>query len=357
MMPPPARAGSRSWRGLAAAALVLIPGVNTFAADDEKVPTCPDAKLFEGGALTSVCWSCFFPITIAGVPLGDGGPSMRNLPEGRAASECTCPGHFGYPTEGVTEGMWQPTRLVEIVRQPFCSPSLGGKSLSEAARSEYGVALTGGPGGHARSHDQASYYNAHLFDFPVARMIGQIADAVCTTSVSDDFDLSYLSELDPSWNNDELALYTHPEAVLFASLPAQSACIADAAAASAWQPLNALFWCAGSWGPLYPWSGHVAEGSPVRDSSLAAARFLSALSRRGLVWKSIGQDAVCGAHPWPTLVKTQHKLQMLFPDAERDRNHWIGESTFRWGEWRNRPAVGEDFVYLDWNWRDCCVNF
>lgn len=352
----PRRARRRRARAVLASSALLLAAASGHAGDDRKAPDCPDAKLFEGGALTSVCWSCFFPITVGGVPLGDAAAG-RNLPEGRAASECVCPGRFGYPTEGLTEGMWQPTRLVEVVRRPFCSPSLGGSSLSNAASSDYGPALMGAPGGHARSHDQASYYNAHLFDFPIARMIGQIADAVCSAHLSDDFDLTYLSELDPTWNDDELAVFTHPEAVLFATLPAQAACLADAVAAGSWQPLNPLFWCAGSWGPLYPWSGHVEEGSPPRDSSLAAARFLSAMSRRGLVWKSLGQDAVCGAHPWPTLVKTQHKLQTLFPTAEREGNHWIGETPFRWGEWRGRPTVGEDFVYLDWNWRDCCVNY
>jgi conjugal transfer pilus assembly protein TraU len=37
--------------------------------------------------------------------------------------------------------------------------------------------------------------------------------------------------------------------------------------------------------------------------------------------------------------------------------HYIGESQFKWGEWRNRPGTGEDFVYLIWRYTDCCLSY
>ena len=50
----------------------------------------------------------------------------------------------------------------------------------------------------------------------------------CQTDGYVDFDLMYLSEVDPTWNDDELAFYTVPEVVLFANPFMQAACIADA---------------------------------------------------------------------------------------------------------------------------------
>ena len=74
-----------------------------------------------------------------------------------------------------------------------------------------------------------------------------------------DFDMLYVSELDPTWNNDELAFFTNPEASLVATPVAQAACPADAVASTARHPIDKLFWCAGSWGFIYPLSGHQYE--------------------------------------------------------------------------------------------------
>jgi len=35
--------------------------------------------------------------------------------------------------------------------------------------------------------------------------------------------------------------------------------------------------------------------------------------------------------------------------------HWIGESTFKWGEHRTIPGTGEDYVYLIWRYTECCL--
>lgn len=33
----------------------------------------------------------------------------------------------------------------------------------------------------------------------------------------------------------------------------------------------------------------------------------------------------------------------------------IGKSTLVTGEWRSIPGTGEDYVYLIWQWVDCCA--
>ena len=69
------------------------------------------------------------------------------------------------------------------------------------------------------------------------------------------------------WNDDTLSLFVNPEAALFGNPIAQFACIADAIAAEVHLPLDILFWCAGSHGSIYPFTGSAnREKFAVRSS-------------------------------------------------------------------------------------------
>lgn len=326
-------------------------------AEVPNAPTCPDSGMFtQGGMFTKICWPCFFPIYIGPTPLGT--PPSRK-PDDDQSPTCTCPGRiFGAPTTGLRLAMSQPTHMLEIVRQPYCSPALG-ESLSGAGVNTGVTSLSkwgdAGSRGEAEQQYQA-YYNFHYWAFPVAVMLDLMQDAVCVSDSGVDADLAYMSEVDPTWNNSELAMVTHPEAVLFASPPAQAACLADAVAATTYKPIIALFWCLGAWGHAYPFVGHTGrEGNAPRDASANAARALAMLHRRGLALRTYGPAAVCRDHPDPILPKQQYKLQTFFPVPELQDNHWIGANTLRWGA-TTIPAVGEDFVYLVWSWQSCCAN-
>ena len=84
-------------------------------------------------------------------------------------------------------------------------------------------------------------------------------------------DIAWASELDPAWLDDELSFLLNPEAALFANLPAQAACAADCTTSSAGLPLDALFWCAGCQGGMYPLTGNVAAHVGGVQASLLAA--------------------------------------------------------------------------------------
>jgi conjugal transfer pilus assembly protein TraU len=169
--------------------------------------------------------------------------------------------------------------------------------------------------------------------------------------------LLYVSELDPTWNSDLLAFFTSPETALFANPVAISACVADAVAAATGNPLDTLFWCAGAWGHMYPLSGisPTSYGTDPRITSLLATRATAALHRRGLAWKTAGNDALCGGYIYPFIPKSQYRLSMFYPVAETDSNHAIGETTFKWGAGRTYPGPGEDHIYIQFRWQDCCV--
>ena len=331
--------------------LILLSGAVPATAAETTAglkPGCPDAQVFSAKLITDICWSCVFPIRIAGISLGGG-----NAPAGATRQAvCACDDPAGVPEPGLVMGFWAPARLIEVVRLPYCAPSLGGIFLRQYPR------LLGGYRGTAGDTSDAIFYQYHYYAFPLLLMLDLFLEPACNADGYMDFDLLYLSELDPTWNNDELAFFVNPEAVLFANPVALAACLVDAGLATAGRPEDRLFWCAGTWGNLYPLTGTINwEGSPPRDTSLIATRAVAALHRRGLAWKTMGDEALCRGYIDPFLPKTQYKLEQFYPLAETNGNHWLGQSSFTWGEWRNIPAVGEDFVHLLWRWTDCCVRF
>lgn len=308
---------------------------------------------------TLVCYRCFFPIQIAGVPHGPNVPNPARV----VPPVCVCPSSFmGIPTPGVTYGQWLPHRIIETVRMPFCS-TVGNNMLGSGSGAAGGAAalsmrLVGGFAGNEDSGgSREGYYHFHLFAFPMGVLMDMNISMMCKSNEAMDMDLLYLSELDPTWNNDELAIALTPEAALFANDAALLACLADSVAASATQPLDALFWCAGAWGEMYPHTGHSPhKGSPAQTHSLVQTRAIAAMHRRGLANQMMGPSAICANHPQPIIPKSQYKLQTLFPIPEAVSNHWIGANTFRWGEHRNIPGFGEDWVSVVWAYEQCCLN-
>jgi conjugal transfer pilus assembly protein TraU len=335
---------------------------------------CPDAHLWGSGLVTNICWSCLFPMKIMGaVQMGSG-----SVPENASnQSVCFCNGNGGVPELGFVLGMWAPSALIELVRKPYCSPSLGGTQIRKSFR------LWGTVDGPDGGPTSGQFLNYHYFSFPLYAILDFLISPDCNAGGFLDFDLLYLSEIDPTWAEDELSIFTSPEVAVAANPILQASCPVDCAAATFTHPIDRMWWCSGCWGSLYPFVGNVPSGgSPPRVSSLLATRALAALHRRGLAWRTMGNDALCGGKIFPMLPKQQYRMSMLFPVPEAsnairtlppstaegtgnptlDDYNWtqgcchnIGVPTFAWGEWRNIPAVGEDFVYLNWRWTDCCV--
>jgi conjugal transfer pilus assembly protein TraU len=312
---------------------------------------CPDGSVLGTRMIIDICWDCVFPIRVAGVPMATG---SRGIPA-RASDQvvCACRDGLGVPRPGLAVGMWTPAKLIELVRAPGCSPALGGIRLPG-----FDPLFRGTLGDSTFNHGDASFWHYHTWSFPVLAMLELFVEAECMAGGMQDFDLLYISELDPTWSDSGLAFFANPEAALLANPIVQAACVADAAGANLGRPVDELFWCAGSWGGLYPLVGtYNAPTSPVRVTSLLATRALAAQHRRGLAWRTMGNDAMCRGVIDPMIPKSQYRMSMFFPMAQANSNHVIGQSTFVWGEWRNVPGRGPDPVYLLWRWTDCCMTF
>lgn len=77
--------------------------------------------------ITDVCWECVFPITV-GQNTSLISPSGFRDVATDADGMCSCTAN-GSVTLGMNIGFWEPIRTVEIVREPFCFPSLGGITM------------------------------------------------------------------------------------------------------------------------------------------------------------------------------------------------------------------------------------
>ena len=270
--------------------------------------------------LTDVCWSCVLPIEIQGF--------------------CLCGLRPGFAIS-----FWEPARAAEVVREPFCSPLLGGLDFGT-------IGSVAGGDNHRQGRDQSASYHLHWMVYPLASWLGLLADFACIEPES--FDVAYLSELDPTWQNDALGVLFNPEALLLAHPVAQAACAADCLAASFNRPLDELFWCAGCQGSLYPFSGnHSGHESGLEAGLLSVMRLHAKLHRTGVARDAAGN--FCGLDFQPIMRKSNYRQQMLSPFADALFNHAYGKQVSLWGIGRQFPVAGEDWGFLMWRKRSCCL--
>lgn len=303
---------------------------------------CEDAHLLGSALITNVCWDCMFPLKIAGITLAPG--QRDNPPKAADKHVCACSNN-GLPEPGVPTSMWEPARLIEFPRKAGCSPTLGG--------ADFGFD-SGDVGGDNEDSNHKSFFQYHYFSFPLFIIMQLYTPTSCEDGYKD-IDLMYFSEIDPTWNDDTLAFFTTPESALVANPIAQSACPADAVAATGGWPIDSLFWCAGSWGSIYPFSGNQnGMAGPLRETSLLATRVLASLHRKGFARRTMGNDAMCKPLIDPMIPKSQYKFTLMYPRPETSSAHVIGENVARWGLGRLIPGVADTPIYLLWRLNDCC---
>jgi conjugal transfer pilus assembly protein TraU len=371
--------------------LIAVTMQSTAQTVDDINPACPDAKIFTQ-VIEQICWDCFVDsLKIWGVgSKPDGASSQLDLPV------CACMDALGVPEFGNPMGFWSPQKLNEVVTTPWCSPSLGGIRLQDS--------FTGAGHNRASSIGEAeipgAFYQYHYFSYPIMAMVGMLLLPDCSSGYID-FDLLYLSELDPLWNDDLLSLLLNPEAIIFSTPATYAWCAADCIMTTADNQLEEFYGCGGCDGSLFPMTGNVfPQADPVAGTSLITQRVLASLHRKGLARKTIGHEAMCEPEYTPTIPRSQYKFSMLYPvpeasssaakalaapfigdpidegdtkandsannagtagleaDAYADCCHPMGMSTARWCTpvgGRTRPGKDNAYIYMIWNYRNCCV--
>ncbi|MEM8985168.1 MAG: conjugal transfer pilus assembly protein TraU [Pseudomonadota bacterium] len=296
--------------------------------------------------ITDVCWSCLFPISLGAIPIW---PSGKADPANPASPICLCGAPI--PRIGLSVGFWEPVRLADVTKKPWCFVNLGGLNLSPGI--DLGVKKM-------KSNDAAQdvgSWHVHWYAYPLIYWMELLADFLCLEPGS--LDIAYISELDPLWNNDELTFLLNPEAVLFGNLIAQAACAADCAAATVHLPIDQLFWCAGCVGGMYPMNGNIqAEYGQVQGSVLAVKRMAYKLHRQLLALGTMGSAGLCSKYPMPIMRKQQYRTQIINPVPAvvgPSTCPPMGRTQTLYESFKMIPIIGEDFGYLIWRKRNCCI--
>ena len=315
--------------------LLLIFNINSYA--------CKENTQALSDIISDLCYECIFPITVAGVtliqgPMDDPNPSSRT-------PICICTDPF--PRIGIPVSYFEPSRIIEVVSEPYCFPSFGFKGSLGAD------GMLGGNKQKNGTTSKRNFMQTHYVIFPILSMLQLVMDFVCLESSSVDY--AYITEVDPLWNSDTLSTIISPEALLFGNPVTNLACIADSVGANFGRPIDVLFWCMGSWGNAYPMSGsQPAKDSYLGDITAIASKLIYKLHRELILWGSVGNKGLCGNYPMPIWKKTAYRLQPVLPEATPEAIV-IGKTGISWDSMKNPPNGFNNYSIVLFKKRDCCA--
>ena len=242
----------------------------------------------------ATCYACMLPLSIAGVRVLHG--HMPD-PQGSVGSPiCVCP----MPPPlfiriGIPVSFYEPSRLIDVVKDPYCFAGMGfGMSLNP---------MGGGTKGDGVDRTR-TFFQSHYYIFPIYSILELMTDFICLEKTG--FDMAYITEVDPLWQDDMLTAIINPEALLFGNPITNLACIADSVSSQINVSLDPLFWCKGSWGNAYPLTGNTNTKDYVEDSASVAASMIYKLHRQLILWGSWGQAGLCGYYPAPIWLSLIH---------------------------------------------------
>lgn len=333
--------------------LILILSQNSIADDsgDNGGGECTGRMI---NPITDLCWDCIFPISIGAIEIpasSHSRPDTENFP----SPICACPAPPPiFIRLGLAIGMWEPVRMVDVTKRPFCFTSIGGKKID--------VGFDVGTGTAPDKSDQeiqGAKWHIHWYINPLTTILGLFKDQLYKQSEALGFDIAYITEFDPLWNNDLLAFILNPEAILFGNPIAAAACAVDCVAATTNLPIDLLFWCAGCQGTMYPFTGNINEhNGSIQSSSLATERFTAKLHRQLMAYETSGPSAICTPLLSPIIKKSQYRLQTTFPIPGTGTYGCTpyGRATILHESFKEIPVSGEDFAYFVWRKRNCCAS-
>ncbi|MEI8055419.1 MAG: conjugal transfer pilus assembly protein TraU [bacterium] len=298
--------------------------------------------------IKDVCWDCIFPISIGSMTIASGDyPDTKN--PSSPIELCTTEG-FKIPRIGLNIGFWEPFATTDVTPDPYCMVNLGFSM-------DMGNAGRGGKKARDPANSGAFYY-VHWYKYPLILWLNIITSIGCMQG--GDFDIAYLTELDPTWNDDELGFILNPEATLFGNPIAQAACAADSAKAQTGLPLDELFWCMGTQGGTYPLTGRVFdEKGPIHSAVLLSERMDFKMHRQLLIEDSSPDDGgglegpICHQHFAPIMPKSRYRYQMTNMISAADKCYQFGHDVISWESGKIKPDSGDCFGFMVFKKRNC----
>lgn len=297
-------------------------------------------------------WLNFFPISILGISLGpNSNPPAMGMPP-----ICICPSRMaGIPMPGIGITFWQPLYVAEIERSSGCLSTLGGLSLLKSFKMQ--DAEQDASDSAEDSTVKQTRMQMHWYQYPLFSILELFKELGCLSTSG--FALGYITELDPTWHSDLWGAVLSPESALFANPLAQMACSVDAVASTISHPLDALFWCQGTSGPIYPLTGTSQHLNSNQQSNMQIlGKFMAKAHRQLMLFATIGPGAECFSHPMPFIIKSQYRVNPIWPFKKNGKPINLGMSEYKWG--LSPPAnfaTRESSAYLIWQGQQCCLRF
>lgn len=118
--------------------------------------------------LTDIQWSCLLPMTIGGKNVT---PGKKDYEKYGGLPVCSCPGVP--PKFGIKVSFFEPTRLVDVTRIPYCLVGLGGISVSQSTVRKHGTIRV------KEDSSRASFYNVHWYIYPLIYWLKLLTDFEC----------------------------------------------------------------------------------------------------------------------------------------------------------------------------------
>jgi len=304
--------------------------------------------------ITDICWECVFPMTIAGVQSEKsdrGFEAIRNLKPSQNQRKdkqlfCFCRGIP--PRPGIPISFWEPVKLIDVTKEAYKLVGMGGVKIGNSSLKNRGTIKSG-------LGSKTSFSHVHIYDYPVFALLEILTDFACIET--GEFELSYFSELDYTWYDDSLSNILNPEVALFANPLAQAACITDCVASTANKPLDKLFWCGGCHGSIYPFSGTVSSHiGLLQEALLLSQRSIAKMHRTGFL-KGYKEGDYCEKSYMPIWQKSLYKIQIASPVPQTSGEcPSLGGSEVLWGVGKSYPKEGEEFVFVLWSKKQCCLD-
>jgi conjugal transfer pilus assembly protein TraU len=288
--------------------------------------------------VTDVCWKCLFPLSIGQSKVVSGAlPDTDNAssPIGRCGTRV-----------GLNIGYWEPVALADVTDTPYCLVNLGGHRLNLGLNSARGGRHVVGQG------ETTAFFNVHWYKYPLMMWLNIITSTGCRQG--GDFDVAYLTELDPQWRDSEMNFVLNPEAALFGNPAAASSCAADSLSSSLQnKPIDALFWCAGAQGTHYPLTGFVnAPVSPIQTALLLTERMNFKLHRLMMIADSDGASP-CFEQYKSMTPKSRYRYEMVNQVPDGKHCYPTGHTTLDWEGGKIKPHTPDQYGFLIWRKRNC----
>lgn len=327
--------------------LIVFLSANSYADSDSRGETDLTCDGNWVNPITDVCWKCLFPMS-----LGNTKVSSSSLPDtpnpSNTIQQCPFPPPI-FRRIGIAIGFWEPFATTDVTRSPMCMVNMGGLKIGGLKKRGTGRATK------STIANTGTFYHTHWYKYPLISWLGIITSDLCMQG--GEYDIGYLSELDPAWNDDLLSMYINPEAIIFGHPLAQLACAADAIASEVHLPIDALFWCAGGHGSAYPFTGTIKdESSGLNSSVLMTERMNFKLHRQGIVFDTAPYNtAVCFEYPSPIVPKSRYRYQLINSIPDANQCHPYGRGVMRWQVGKETPTTLKNYGYLVWKKRNCVM--